>query len=197
MKRLIAACLLMVLLCGCAAGNGKPLQGTEPTQTGAGESGGFSGLGGTMPKMTFYTPNGESMTLSGLLEEKKLVVLNFWFADCIWCQREFPAMERSYHRYREDVEIIALNPVDSADAIRDFQQQYDLSFPMVSCPASWADEMGVRGYPTSIFIDREGVVCLIHSGAITDAETFDTLFEKFTADDYERTVYGSIAQALK
>ena len=197
MKRLIALLLLAVLLCGCAE---KDADTTEPSDTVVEEqtqNDGFPGLGGTMPEMTFNTSDGKTVTLSELLEQRKLVVLNFWFEDCKWCLKEFPAMELAYHRYRDEIEIVALNPVDSLEAIQAFKEKYSLSFPLVSCPRSWTVEMGVRGFPTSIFIDRDGVVCLIHSGAIPNPQTFYRVFDAFTADDYERKVYGSISELTK
>lgn len=189
-KRLFAVLLLILLLAGCA-GDGTP-QSTADTNSGSVSEHSFPGLGGTMPEMTFNTADGETLTLSALLEEKELVVLNFWFQDCPWCLREFPVMEVAYQQYREDVEIVALNPVDGSEKIKEFQDAKSLSFPMVACPRSWAVEAGVSGYPTSIFIDRDGVVCLIHPGAITTTEAWYTLFDAFTGNDYERKIYNSI-----
>ena len=196
MKRMIAVLLLAAVLSGCV---GEPVDQTQSegtTERVENQSGSTFGLGNTMPEMTFNTTNGQTLKLSELVKEKKLVVLNFWFRNCSWCMKEFPVMEVSYARHREDVEIVALNPVDSEKDIEDFQKRSGLSFPMASCPQSWMVEMGVRGYPTSVFIDRDGVVCLIHSGAITDTQTFDALFEAFTADDYQRKVYGSISEVV-
>ena len=191
MKKL-ALILIALLLTGCvAAPGGGTANGQEP-QT----QGGFPGLGGTMPDMTFQTADGRELTLYGLLEEKQLVVLNFWFEDCPWCLKEFPVMELAYQEYRQDVEIVALNPSDSMEAIRDFQQKRSLSFPMAPCRASTAREAGVSAYPTSIFIDRDGVVCLIHVGAITQADDFRAVFDAFTGEDYSRRVYGNIRQIL-
>lgn len=189
-KSVVAALLLAVLmLTGCAAQN--PADQTANT-TGQDASLAFPGLGGVMPELTVTTADGQNLKLSDVLEEKKLVVLNYWFADCTWCLKEFPVMELAYQRYKEDVEIIALSPVDSAEAVADFQQAHSLSFPMAACPRSWAVESGIRGYPTSVFIDRDGVVCLIHAGAITDAQVFYDAFEAFTSEDYERKLYRNI-----
>lgn len=191
-KRIAALSLLLILLTGCAGkGDGELPKPTPESQS---ELLTYTGLGGVMPEMTVTTASGETLKLSELLQEKKLVVLNFWFEDCPWCLKEFPVMELAYHRYQQNVEIIALNPVDSPQAISAFQTKSSLSFPMAACPHSWAVEMGIGGYPTSVFIDRDGVVCLIHAGAITNVETFYTLFETFTADDYERKIYGSISE---
>lgn len=194
MRKVAAVLLMVLLLTGCASDAPKattsttaPEQGVEPF---------FPGLGGVMPEMTFNTADGEVLTLSGLLEEKKLVVLNFWFENCDWCIREFTVMEVAYQQYRQDVEIVALNPVDGADAVKAFSQNRSMSFPLAACLRSWAVESGISTYPTSIFIDRDGVVCLIHTGAITTTTAFYTLFDAFTGDDYERKIYGSIEELL-
>lgn len=197
MKRILILLLLVVLLTGCAGkGNGYTEGITVPTVT-QNMSAVFPGLGGVMPEMTVTTTEGETLTLSALLKEKKLVVLNFWFADCTWCRKEFPVMELAYHRYQEDVQIIALNPVDPTEAVEVFRKDSGLSFPMAVCPRSWVVEMGITSYPTSVFIDRDGVVCLIHAGAITNSDTFYDIFETFTADDYQRKIYFSIDELVK
>ena len=195
MKKRVCAMLvlLLVLLTGCGSEN---QSGGDTTLPEMGQFGAFPGLGGVMPEVTVTTATGQTLKLSDLLEEKKLVVLNFWFAECGWCIREFPVMEVAYQNYREDVEILALNPVDGVQDVIEFSRKNNLSFPMASCPRSWAVEMGVTAYPTSVFIDRDGVVCLIHRGAITTTDTFDALFETFTAEDYERKIYSSISELV-
>lgn len=188
--RILAVLLALTLLfSGCG---GKPA--AEDTTLPA-----FSGpvsLGDKMPELSVTTSEGETLWLSRLLQEKKLVVLNFWFCDCIWCIREFPVMEVSYQRFREDVEILALNPYDSAADIDAFQKEHSLTMPMGKCSQELAYSLGVSGYPTSVVIDREGTVCLIHSGAITDVAVFDKLFEIFTAEDYTPKLYNSIEELL-
>lgn len=197
MKRLIILLLMAVLLAGCAAGNGTgetapspsaPTMGDLPTS--------FKGLGEKMPEMTVNTADGRTLKLSELLKEKELVVLNFWFEDCPWCVKEFPVLELAYQNYREDVEILALNPTDGVDAVKAFRDKHSLSFPMVACPRSWATECGVSSYPTSIFIDRDGVVCLIHVGAITTAYAWEKIFDAFTGDNYQRRTYTGVEQIL-
>ena len=193
MKKLAFLLALVLLLSGCTVGSGggDVTGGPEPLPQGS-----FPGLGGVMPDMTFQTADGRELTLYGLLEEKQLVVLNFWYEGCGWCLREFPVMELAYQDYRRDVEIVALNPVDGNAAIKAFQEKRSLSFPMAACRQSTAREAGVSAYPTSIFIDRDGVVCLIHVGAITEADDFRTVFAAFTGENYSRQIYGNIREIL-
>ena len=182
---------LSVLFSGCASGNTTETEPTTAPQSDAQLSGPLA-LGDQMPELTVTTVGGEKLTLSRLLEQKKLVVLNFWFADCIWCIREFPVMEASYQQYRDEAEILALNPYDSAETIDRFQQEHSLSFPMALCSRDLTMAFGVTGYPTSVVIDRNGTVCLIHPGAITEKAVFDRLFATFTAEDYTTRLYHSV-----
>lgn len=195
MKSFIKILSLLVALSLLCAGCGKEKAPEEPPVTLGTELTGPLSLGDQMVDLSVPVEGG-SLTLSQLLQEKKLVVLNFWYIDCIWCQREFPAMEVSYQRHREDVEILALNPFDAPEDIEAFQKESSLSFPMASCARDLVLTFGISGYPTSVVIDRNGTICLIHPGAITDATVFDALFEAFTGDDYTTKTYQSITDLL-
>jgi len=146
-------------------------------------------LGDVMCDFDVTTPDGAAYKLSDILKEKKLVVLNFWYTGCSWCVTEFPFMEQAYQTFKEDVEILALDPLgESDDAIAAFPAAHslELSFPMAACPAAWSQTFGITGYPTSVFIDRYGVICAIEAGAITSLRPFTCAFEHFTADDYQQ-----------
>ena len=51
----------------------------------------------------------------------------------------------------------------------------------------WFDYTGI---PTSIMIDRNGVICWQESGSITSVDTFMRLFTPFIADDYSESLVG-------
>lgn len=143
-------------------------------------------LGDVMYDFTVMKPDGTEITLSEVLKEKKLVVLNFWYTTCSWCLEEFPLMDEVYKDYKDDVEIIALNPMEDNNAVDSFQKQYGYSFNMAACPSSWANTFSVTGYPTSVFIDQYGVICLVESGAVTSKRPWVCAFDHFTADPYEQ-----------
>lgn len=157
------------------------------------------GLGDVMYDFTVTTPDGTKVTLSEMLAEKKMVLLNFWYTSCSWCVTEFPYMEEAYQMYKDDVGIVAVDPLGESDeAIAAFPVNYSLSlsFPLAACPTTWANTFGLSGYPTSVIIDRYGVICLIESGAITSLRPFTSLFETLTADDYEQKLYGSVGELV-
>ena len=149
-------------------------------------SGATLGLGDVMYDFNVLTPDGETVSLSQMLSEKKMVLLNFWYTTCSWCVTEFPFMEAAYQTYGEDAGIIALDPFDEDAAIKSFQTDMGLTFPMAKCPSAWSSTFSVGGYPTSIVVDRYGVICLVVSGAIPSERAFMSIFEHFTAEDYEQ-----------
>lgn len=146
------------------------------------------GIGDVMYDFSVTTSKGDKFTLSEVLKEKKLVVLNFWYTTCTWCLEEFPVMNEVYKDYSDDVAIIALDPMDDAKAVEAFANQYGYEFPMASCPSSWSNTFGITGYPTSVFIDRYGVISVVEAGAITSKRPFVSAFEHFTADDYKQVI---------
>ena len=156
-------------------------------------------LGDVMCDFTVTTPDGEKITLSKMLEEKKMVLINFWYTSCSWCVTEFPYMEQAYQQYKDKVGIVALDPLGETDAaIKAFPGNFglSLSFPLAGCPAAWSQTFGVQGYPTSVIVDRYGVITLIESGAITSLNPFTSLFETMTADDYQQKLYNSVGELI-
>ncbi len=161
-------------------------------------------IGDVIRDFTVVDSDGTSHTLSEILKEKELVVLNFWYTTCSWCVEEFPYMETAYQNYNDKVEILALDPysTDSESAIADFKTQMGLSFPMIkdyNALYLTFDET-VRAmtgstaftFPTSVFIDRYGVICLIETGAMLSDQPFTVAFDHFTGDDYVQGLYESV-----
>lgn len=150
-------------------------------------------LGDIMLDFSVTAPDGTVYTLSELLQEKKAVVLNFWYLQCDPCKSEFPYLQEAYEKYSDDVIVLAMNPVNTDDAeIAQFQQENGYTFVMAQCDPAWEKAMQLIAYPTTVVIDHYGNICLIHKGSITEAETFETIFEYYSAEDYEQTIADSI-----
>ncbi len=165
--------------------------------TGEGLSGAVLSLGDVMYDFSVITPAGETVKLSELLKEKEAVLLNYWYTTCSACITEFPYMEQAYQLYKDKVEIVAINPFDDDGKIQKFQAEMGLSFPMAACQPGWANAFSVTGYPTSVMIDRYGVVCLIEVGALTSLRPFTSLFDHFTGDDYQQKLCaGGVADIM-
>jgi len=155
------------------------------------------GVGDVMYDMTVTTSDGTKITLSEILSEKKMVMLNFWYTTCQYCVEEFPYMEEAYQMYKDDIEIIAFNHLDDEEAIKSFKSTMGLSFPMASCATTMPQSVfNVSGYPTSIIIDRYGVICMFEAGGITSLRPFVSAFDHFTAEDYEQKLCDGIGSLI-
>jgi len=155
-------------------------------------------LGDVMYDFSLTTPDGKKYTLSEVLKEKKVVLLNFWYTTCGPCASEVPYMEEAYKQFKDKGEIIAVNnhPTDNNTTIQNFKNQYKLSFPMMQAPAAWSNTFSIQGYPTTFVIDRYGVICLVEVGGITSKRPFISMFEHFTADKYEQKIFNALDELV-
>jgi len=150
-------------------------------------------IGDVVCDFTVTATNGNEYRISDLLKEKKAVVLNFWFINCGPCRMEFPYLQQAYEEYSDKIEVLALNPVDGTDEkIALYAEENSLGFPMASVSFDWESAMNIHGYPTTVVIDRYGMISFIHTGSITEKDTFVRLFEYYSSDDYVQATIRSI-----
>ena len=159
---------------------------------------GFSGVkfktGDIMYDFTVKTVDGNTFTLSEALKTKKAVLINFWYINCSWCQEEFPYMNSVYSQYSDDIAIIALNPYssDTENAIKTYQSASGLTFPMAKTDTAIVDAFSIEAYPTSVMIDRYGMISVIEVGAIVSEAPFVAAFEHFKAENYTQRLEESL-----
>jgi peroxiredoxin len=91
----------------------------------------------------------------------KVVLMNFWATWCGPCKAEMPSMEALYREYREaGLEILAIS-IDTSGAppVRAYIEEFGFSFPvLLDSDYRINDLYRVRVVPTSLIIDRDGVV---------------------------------------
>ncbi len=157
-------------------------------------------IGDVMRDFKVVDSEGNTLQLSELLKTKKMVLINFWYTTCSWCVKEFPYMNSAYEKYKDEIEIVALNHYgsDTEEMVQAFKETYyetPLSFPMAKDYTglqSAFNELSTIGYPTSVVVDRYGVICLIEAGGIVSETPFIKMFEHFTADDYQQKLITSL-----
>ena len=150
-------------------------------------------LGDAVMDFSVTGPDGTVYTLSELFKGKKAVVLNFFYNECQPCMSEFPFLQEAYEEYKDDIAVLAMNPVNNDDeALKALIKKLGVTFPMVNCDPAWESILQITAYPTTVFIDRFGNICLIHTGAVPDAKTFKDAFAYFAAEDYEQKLFKSI-----
>ena len=159
------------------------------------------GLGDVAYDFSVTTPDGETVTLSEELKTAEVVVLNYWYNGCSACEYEFPYMQEAYEMYGDKVSIIAVDPLYDSNSTKGYQESRGLTFTMASVPNNWTSAFNVNGanvdgYPTTVIIDRYGVICMIEEGALTALRYWTSLFDHFTGDDYEQKMILSADDVL-
>jgi peroxiredoxin len=129
------------------------------------------------PEFTAETVSGEQVALSDYAGRP--VILNFWATWCAPCRVEMPALQAASERYADQgVVVLAVNALESRDRVMAFMDELGLTFPAVLDPkGEIIDLYEVRVFPTTIWIDDQGVVRAEHLGALDDALIDDYLAE--------------------
>lgn len=152
-------------------------------------------LGDKIADFSVVTPDGRVYTLYEILEQKKMVILNFWHSSDNASLAGFRVLQSMYETYGEQMEILAMNPLDKSDlTISNFQGAYDFGFPMAQCSEQWESAFHLTTYPTMVVIDRDGTICLIQSGVVSDNELMQLLCQRFVAEDYTTTLLANLQQ---
>ena len=129
--------------------------------------GGTTNGGIPAPRMGFLAPDFSLQTLQGDalglpdLQGRPLII-NVWASWCTPCKAEMPALERVYQRYRDQgLVVLAVNATnqDSVAAASTFVQDHGLTFPvLLDLDGSVTRLYQVSAFPSSFFVDRQGVI---------------------------------------
>lgn len=113
------------------------------------------------PTFSIKTLAGETVSLEDYKGKK--ILLNFWATWCPPCKAEMPDMEELYNEYKdEDFVVLAVNATISEKSRKDvesFVNDYQLTFPiLLDEKGTVAAEYEILSYPSTYFIDSDGVV---------------------------------------
>lgn len=145
-------------------------------------------LGDVMYDFSITVDNNTTFTLSEVLKEKDMVLLNFWATWCAPCQAEFPAMNNAAIEYSDKVSVLAVSTTDDMAAVKNFKSTSGLTFNMANDSISIQNRFSFSGIPFSVIIDRYGVISFMHMGTMTAKSDFTSRFDKFCGDDYTPTI---------
>jgi peroxiredoxin len=102
----------------------------------------------------------------------KPVVVNFWGTFCPPCVKEMPEFERQYEKWKDqDLAVLAINLSEDTLTVNNFVRRFDLHYPILrDVNRKTERSYGLKSYPTTFFINRDGSIMEIMVGGMTEAE---------------------------
>ena len=133
-------------------------------------------VGNLAPDFTLQTIDGRTVTLSDYTAGNTPVVLNFWATWCPPCRIEMPYFESTAGLYGDQVAILGLNQAESAEVITAYARENAFTYPLLVDEDMKVNNLyGVLNLPTTIFIDKNGIVREVLIGTISRAVLGDRI----------------------
>jgi thiol-disulfide isomerase/thioredoxin len=121
------------------------------------------------PDFSLKTISGDTATLSDYAG--RVVLINYWATWCLPCRAEMPLLQQYAERYSDDLVILAINNGEPADEVEAFIRELDLTLPVLLDPEETVTQLyRIRGFPTTLFIDRDGKIRYQHIGILNEGQ---------------------------
>jgi len=139
-------------------------------------------VGKPAPDFTAESLDGRTLTLSDL--QGSTVAINFWATWCVPCTVEMPALESAVLRYaNQGLVVLPVNAGESPDKVQDFMETNGLTLPALLDPdGDILDLYAIRYFPTTIWVDADGIVRAEHFGPLTN-EQIDQYVTELTGSE--------------
>ncbi|MGW8249179.1 MAG: TlpA family protein disulfide reductase [Anaerolineales bacterium] len=136
-------------------------------------------VGSEAPDFELETLTDSTIRLSSL--KGKPVLINFWATWCAPCVLEMPNFQKYYEQYPGSFEVLAVNYGESRDTVERFVKDIGVTFPVLFDNDAKVHGMyRFPGYPTSYFVDKDGIVRFQHIG-LMDESTLEGYLSKIEA----------------
>lgn len=132
-------------------------------------------LGALAPNFTLSTIDGSTVELDEL--RGKPVILNFWATWCVYCAEEMRYFNAVAKQSADEITVVAIDVGQDASKVKQYFGDYEISFTVALDEDSHVASMyAVRYFPTTFFIDSEGVIRNRKIGAFrSEMELWDSL----------------------
>lgn len=109
------------------------------------------------------------------------LLINVFTSWCPSCNEEMPALSKAAPALaREGIDVVGVDQGENGDTVNRFVQSYGVNFTVYIDPDSSTNgRLGARIIPTTLLVDRNGVVRYRHAGPL-DSASFLALARAYT-----------------
>jgi len=124
-------------------------------------------VGAHAPDFVAETLSGDEVHLRNL--RGKPVVLNFWATWCPPCRAEMPMLQEYYTKHAGEYAMVAVNDAEPPEQVKGFIEQQGFTFTVALDPKqAIVGKYRIQGFPTTFFIDADGVIRYTHVGMLDE-----------------------------
>ncbi|HWF98985.1 MAG TPA: TlpA disulfide reductase family protein [Steroidobacteraceae bacterium] len=122
------------------------------------------------PGFTLPARDGKVVTLTQFKGD--VVMINFWASWCGPCRQEMPLLDSIYKQYKDmGFVLLGVNVEPSSHDANAWLMQTPVSYPILYDTKSQVSQLyHVQAMPTTVIIDRQGVVRYVHNGYLPGDE---------------------------
>jgi peroxiredoxin len=130
----------------------------------AGAQAAGTGTGVAAPDFALPARDGTTVHLSSL--KGQVVMLNFWATWCGPCRQEMPLLAKLQDKYEPlGFTLLGVNIEPDSSGAETWLKGMAINFPILfDRENAVASHFALQGMPSSVFIDRTGVVRYVHEG---------------------------------
>ena len=127
------------------------------------------------PDFSLINTQGERVKLSDF--RGKPVLINFWATWCGPCLIEMPSIQDRFEKHqKEGLVVFAIDFDEPKEDVAFFGEELGLTFDLLLDPGGEIQNLyRILGYPTSFFVDPDGVIKVLHIGVMTEGQLDDYL----------------------
>lgn len=122
------------------------------------------GLQDEAPDFTLENLTGGNMRLEEY--RGQVVLINFWASWCGPCRQEMPILDRLHHRYEDTgFAVLGINVEGESAPAQEIVDRTNVTFPILIDDGQKVSELyNLEAMPSTVVVDRDGVVRYIHRG---------------------------------
>lgn len=125
-------------------------------------------VGKRLPEFALANLNGKE---TKVILDKQPIVLNFWATWCPPCRQEMPELDKFVRQHNGKLTFYAINMQEPVDKVTEFlvQNQYTMNV-LTDKDGEVAKTFHINSIPTTVVIDKQGIIRYRKSGPVTAAE---------------------------
>lgn len=139
-------------------------------------------VGDTARNFTLQDLEGNTVGLEDF--RGKPVLINFWATWCAPCRLEMPALQAAQDAHQEDgLVVLAVNDQQTPEEVSRFIDELGLSLTtLVDQEGTVSTLYNVFNFPTTYFVNGDGVITAVHRGMLDEAQIEEYLSSTIAQD---------------